>query len=720
MPNSGGLVSKNKMNTTFGHVRRDYSTFDDSLSYTLLNTHRFGDYTPSFDMEGVERDDIYLNTKDLVDSLSLKAPFKTQIRKIKESFNVPFMAILPRNWEQIYVQPTNGDDVPVQANCVLDNFPSNFKSLWTSIFSKLISSTDTPVTDQASLNSFFTLFFRTLVLGEYVYSTGSLLNVCGYKHSGLWRYLKYDRQRTNDLQYWTYDQWFDANISLFCEDIAEFQVREPYGSSTRTHFFRGLSSSTPDASGRMSFRALLELFRDNPTCYIYSAAVGSDTTLNQVIQDIAANRDQTSVFGTFISNNILIRDVSSSGSVNDETSLSQTNLNLSRILAYQLVCAHYFTNSSVDFVYSAELYREYINTLYQSFLSSTTTFPITFTWNGMIKQYDYLSCAYLNRLLCLSSATVRNYLIGVIGQDTNTNNRLNSLAAWAAVFGFNKSLRYGDYFTGSRPRPLAPINTDVAVSNNTVSVIDITRRIQAQRFGNAVMRFRSKIDEYVEGLTGKRPAPDYHNPFWLAREVETIFGDEVQNTGSAQITDSNSRTANFASNLGRYTFKFENDDAHPSIYLQVIYYDAKVAYSRSCDRQFFHVDRFDMFNPEFQFIGDQPIYGLELGYGSGNSAVPSVFSYTTRDMEYKQRFDVCSGGFSSGALPGWAFTDNILGDYNFTSISPEFIRSRNSDLDRFFLSLTGYSLGTYFHFIVKTINNVRAKRIMAVDPQILE
>lgn len=716
MPNSGGLVSKNKMNTTFGHVRRDYSTFDDSLSYSLLNTHRFGDYTPSFDMEGVERDDIYLNTKDLVDSLSLKAPFKTQIRKIKESFNVPFMAILPQNWDQIYVQPSNGDDVPQGANCVLPDFPSSFKSLWTTLFANLVNTTSVPVTNQAQLNTFFTYFFRLLVLGEFVYSTGSLLNVSGYKHSGLWRYLKYDRQRTNDLQYWTYDQWFDANISLFCEDIASFTVREPVGSGTRTYYFRGLSSTTPDSSGRMSFRALLELFRDNPMCYVYDAAVGADTTLSQVIQDINADRDQNTVYGTFISNNILIRDVTASGDVSDETSLSQTVLNISRLLAYQLVCSHYFTNSSIDFVYSAELYRQYIDVLYRTCVPSNLS--TVFTWNGLTRHYDYLSGALLIRLLALNNTTTRSNLIGAFGYDVSSF--LTPLAAWAAIFGFNKSLRYGDYFTGSRPRPLAPINTDVAVSNNTVSVIDITRRIQAQRFGNAVMRFRSKIDEYVEGLTGKRPAPDYHNPFWLAREVETIFGDEVQNTGSAQITDGNSRTANFASNLGRYTFKFENDDAHPSIYLQIVYYDAKVAYSRSSDRQFFHADRFDMFNPEFQFIGDQPIYGLEIGYGNALQAVPSVFAYTTRDMEYKQRFDVCSGGFSSGALRSWAFTDDILGDYGFTNISPEFIRSRNVDLDRFFVSLTGYSLGTYFHFIVKTINNVRAKRIMAVDPQILE
>ena len=39
------------------------------------------------------------------------------------------------------------------------------------------------------------------------------------------------------------------------------------------------------------------------------------------------------------------------------------------------------------------------------------------------------------------------------------------------------------------------------------------------------------------------------------------------------------------------------------------------------------------------------------------------------------------------------------------NISPDFIRSRVSELDEFYLSLTGYSLGSYFHFISMIVNN---------------
>ena len=124
-----------------------------------------------------------------------------------------------------------------------------------------------------------------------------------------------------------------------------------------------------------------------------------------------------------------------------------------------------------------------------------------------------------------------------------------------------------------------------------------------------------------------------------------------------------------------------------------------------------------MFNPDFQYIGDQPVYGVELGYPYGSS-IPEVFAYQSRDMEYKQRFDVASGGFIEN-LPGWIFDDNDRLALDRGRLDPDFIRSRNTEFDKFFLSLTGYSLGSYFHFICITDNNVNAKRAMAVDPQIL-
>lgn len=737
----GGLVAKNPVNNTSGRHIHNYSTFDRSLSYRLYNTLRFGDYTPSFEMEGVESDEINLNSLDRIDSLSLNAPFKGSIRKIKESFKVPNMAILPLQWDRIYAQNSNGDDVPDDANCVISDWLSCCKELWSHCYDitrnqLVVWSTDTSGANSASINTFFTALLRTLVLGEYMFSSGSLLHVSGYKYgSQFWQFPvqavvdpSIPSYRTDD--YWSYDKWFDFVCRTFFQHVRDIWVSVPNGYRK----FSGLDADYAAPSWYESFRSLLEAFRENPLLNVTQVYIDDRfDTLTTGYADFATELSGY-IDGEYpfykASSGYVWNVLSVSVSSDDPTLENPGVLNLSRLLAYQLVCAHFFTNSSIDFVYSAELYREYVYSLYRSRgfvnLNNAEVFN-AFPWNGKVLPYDYLSGHVLKQLL-FGAGNSRymqfiegfNANIAILGGDPTSGNNIQStgvFAAFAAVFGFRKSLRYGDYFTASRPRPLAPINTDVSVNNSQVSVIDITRNIQAQRFANSVMRTRSKIEDYVKGLFGKAPAPDFHNPFFLVRQEETIFGDEVQNTAESQVNNPNSRTANFVGNVSPHTFTFHNDDMHPCIYLQIISFDIRRAYTRSVDRQFLHVTRFDMFNPDFQYIGDQPIFGIELGYPV-NGVVPDVFSYTTRDMEYKQRFDQASSGFVEN-LPGWILTDRDRSKVTTPNLDPDFIRSYNTELDQFFLSLTGYSLGSYFHFVCITDNNVSAKRAMAVDPQIL-
>lgn len=685
MPDPKGIVQSNPANNTEGRHNRSFSTFDESLSYTLFNTLRFGEYTPSFEMEGVPTDEISLNSKDVIDSLSLNAPFKTQIRKIKESYSIPYMAILPRNWDLIYAQPSNGDDVPNDANCVLSSAPETiFNLLSWMIRGTYAAFGNANVTKEIA----FTCLLRLMVIGEYFYSHGSLLNVSGYKCSAQFRFLTTDRTRVL-----SYDEWFDEVCAAFFSKVTSLSVVDGRTNRVVGNYF-GLAGVIDDYHVNKSFRQLLNDFRENPALVvsvINFTAVAPALDMNYL------------TLGNFVH----VAPVDAVDA-DDITSLSSKKLNLSRILAYQLVCAHFYTNSAIDFVYTAELYRQYCYILMKD---ATINYLVpTFNINGFSHEYDIFSGHNLAGVfLPLSDNSWF--------EDVSTNRMLSKVAFFAAVFAYRRSLRYGDYFVGSRPRPLAPVNTDVSVNNNKVSVVDVTRNIQAQRFANAVMRSRSKIEEYVKSLFGKAPAPDYHNPFFLTRQEEMVFGDDVQNTAESQFTDPNSRTANFSSMVDNHTFTFHNDDSHPCIYMQLISFDVRRAYTRSVERQFLHSDRYDMFNPDFQYIGDQPIYGIELGYPY-NGTIPAIFGYTNRDQEYKQRFDQAAGGFVQN-LPGWILTDNFRSFDDVQSISPDFIRSYPAELDQFFLSLTGFSLGSYFHFICITRNNVSAKRPMAVDPQIL-
>lgn len=729
---TGGLVQKNPINETSGSHIHNYSTFDRSLSYRLYNTLRFGDYTPSFVMEGVENDEINLNSLDRIDSLSLNAPFKGSIRKIKESFKVPNMAILPFQWDRIYAQNSNGDDVPEDANCVIHSFPQRMRDLFLACLGSVqlnvpenLPGEAKSTYDDGYYHRFFTAILRMLVLGEYVYSAGSLLDVCGYKAVSQFEY--HDPLNSDGLEYniRSYDWWFDQVINYVFGPVSYLAISVPDSVSSKMIFAGEFEGLSPDVKRKSSssFRAALEVFRENPLAYVSSVWFSDDIVDFEADEYYSALGDTSLSEGYFDSDrfNFVVpteKDAKADPTNMDDPDSMPSRLNLSRILAYQLVCAHFFTNSSIDFIYSAELYRQYI---YYLTLQIDVVDDYSFEWNGMRLTYDYLSGALLAPSLFILTDDENLYAdlsLPVYGLPGNVSSAFTfSLAIWSAIFAFRKSLRYGDYFTASRPRPLAPINTDVAVANNSVSVVNITRSIQAQRFANSVMRTRSKIEDYVKGLFGRAPAPDYHNPFYLTRQEEMIFGDEVQNTAESQVSNPNSRTANFAANVSPHTFTFYNDDMHPCIYIQIISFDIRRAYTRSVERHFLHANRFDMFNPDFQYIGDQPILGIELGYPA-LSTFPKVFAYTTRDMEYKQRYDQACSGFVEN-LPGWILTDQDRSRRQVANLDPDFIRSYNSELDQFFISLTGFSLANYFHFVCITDNNVSAKRAMAVDPQIL-
>lgn len=127
-----------------------------------------------------------------------------------------------------------------------------------------------------------------------------------------------------------------------------------------------------------------------------------------------------------------------------------------------------------------------------------------------------------------------------------------------------------------------------------------------------------------------------------------------------------------------------------------------------------------MFNKFFQYQGDQSIFRKELN--ARWLTFPDLnFAYTLRYMEYKQRASIATGGFVSH-LPAYAFvTDNgSVGDFRADqNISPEYIRSRPSEFDRFYSALTGASLGSYFHFIVRYVNECNAERPMEYAPSVL-
>ncbi len=629
-----------------------------SIKKPLAFTPRFGEITPFFEFRGESSDKISMRSSFDLRTFSLQSPLMRNLTMHKNYFQVPMEAILPFNWDtKIYPNPTIGDDVPEDAYTFGDySFIRNKLATYSIPTPSDFSQLGAQVQGYTVMSMFY--FLRSV---EVLFSSNSLANNLGY---GLPRY----------------DFLYPSIADVLNNGFCQFSIRTVDGAEIFRYNVKDVN-----------LHWLLSM------CDDYLVEIVGDT--DDHIMDFTnglynALKSTVSTVITWLNSN---------------DSNFGWKFNLDKILAYQLVCAHYYTNDKVDFIYTSELWR-------QNFVSLCCPFndgfynTETFSYNGVAVQYDYLSYHFLK---------FESKLFNDSFSYTNLTSYIISYRIFAFVlqlFGYRRSLKYMDYFTGARPQPLAVGNTDVNVSSSdTVDVVDITRKIQWQRFANFIMRTGRKPSNYIAGLFDVVPKPDWHNPQFLAHTSEVVYGSETENTGAAQFEQQNNITTNLRCNANRYEFSLEID--RPSIILGLLSFDIERFYKDATLRDNFYKDRFDMFNPFLQFVGDQPLYQTEY---SRNMMDGAAFGYETRYLEYKMGFPRATGGFATDALPSWIFdAQDYQGVMNIAHITPEFIRSNPSELDKFFLNGVGNRTDNYFHFICLVDNEVKANRPMVVAPQIL-
>lgn len=679
-----GLVAGNKQNNAGGKTGQSRSRFP--LSYSVFQTERFAEYVPFHVMEGVSGDVLPLHSNHEVQTYTLKSPILQSLAKKKDFFAVPMQAILPLNWEKFYTNPNIGQDVPSDCGLGVETFWSSMKTLFMNSWNNLPTAVSSGVTDVNILDK----WLHFLVFFENIYSAGCLMESLGISAHN-WFRATYSNG-TNPVKQVGFDDLFDEFMSQLSTSLtpANRSFRFSIGSVQYTVVADPLVDYNTLGPNHVSLREALELLRDDLSFVVNTVSLGSNNPVSGIASTMKTR------FGLSLPD-------------------SDASLNLGRLWAYQLVVSHFYSNDHVDFIYSADLFRQYIAEIaFGQSSSGLTESVLRFSVNGFYYQYDSLCAAVFNQVVSYFDST------GIFGRVNSSAvyPSLNEMYAYfVALFSFKRSLRFMDYFTGARVLPLAVGDHEVSVNaNNKVDIIELSRSSMMTKFLQAVNRSGRKFSAYMQELFGKTPAYDYHNPMFLAHSSDLVGAPETENTGAAQVTDQLAVTSRFRATASRYAFEFKPD--RDCIVIGISYYDIPRVYSRATERQNFVIDRFDMFNPYLQFIGDQPISEAEIGTTTPDESKP--FAYTNRDMQYKQRFNQCAGGFcvDSTGLNNWIFEADTLRRRLIHNISPTFIRSFNSEIDRFYQRLTGYSLGTYFHFIVRYDNRMDASRPMAYNPTI--
>lgn len=684
----------NSLNVATPSVRRTFNRFNNS--YVHYSTANYGEYTPFFVQEMNPADLKKFRSKTQVRTESLKTPLYSGVKMNKDYFFVPFDALLPNNWQKIFKNPSQGDDVPDDANmAALDFFVANgpLETLVSDFISALEFLRTHPVTvsseveKQKRLNCIYIVYFGFPLMDAFFSSSGLCARL-GSPFSHLFNF-------KIGSSVFTWDRFTEYVYPNLFEDAMQFGFRFSSAVTSGDYLFTidssvaGQSSFIEQLSGtpslaRISPKDALALFRYYPSCmYGYNGWVDFYDKLN------------------FTSLSSML-DFSYSFVSNPPASGSQDAVfNYSRMAAYALCCSQFYTNGNVDSVYNAELYRDMMSSFVRGFFPSSS--PMTFVYNGVKTQYDWLSSHFFNS--AMGNAFPYNSATAI---------SFDAIFYLRSIFDIHNTLKYGDYFSGAHTRPLAVGDVTAPVIGDKVSAVDITKAISYQRFLNVVVKLKNEMQDYLRTIFGTLPAPDYHEAKLVSHSEGAVDGFEVANTTSDNQGNLTSLLHNVQEN---FEFTLEIDQA--GIALGVVSFVASRAYCLASDRQVHIRDRYDMFNPMLQNIGDQPVLGVEK---SGFFAEP--FAYHSRFMEYKQRVNIASGAFVDKLRSYCIISDSLFEPSNALEVlaqnlTPAYIRLTPREFDRFFVVNGSWSYGNNYHFICEFDNESDDIREADYSPSIL-
>lgn len=658
------------------------STYE--LSAPNLLTARFGEVTPFFYFNAIGRDRLELRSSQDLRTYTLGAPLMSSVRMKKSYFSVPLKCIMPNTWDYLFVNPVKGNDVPDDAYSLIDIWHLVYV-LAASCADQTYSASSTGLTE-AELG---TIRFRLFMLVFLLISKGSLLDYLGISTAQL-----------------VEDYDFLNSVSAFDPELAD-NIRSKVSVDKSFDLFCNYLASVED------YWSISFIYDDDDPVsgeqFPVSVNINNYSSLSEIrqwfysfVEHPDARLSYPSNYNNFFKNTFFSYIIEFCSCVADayrQFNPSVTDfsdkpavtlpVNLYKVVAYQMICAQYYTNDHVDSLYNANLWLSNMKSLQG--LSSES-----FSYNGVPVYYDVFSNHNLDLML------QQLYKPFVPGE------KQNYLYFLFNLFSYRRSLRYGDYFMSSRPQPLAVGDVTVPVVGEGVNVIDVNKNLHIQRFLNAVNRLGSNILEYTKGIFGYRPQAVEPTPNFISSEYLVVGCDEIDNTAQDQGTVN----TNLVSQSSQYAFDVNITDN--SVILGLCSFEVLGAYPYTVERDNLHSNRYDMFNPFLQHLGDQEVKALELGYCK---AIDVPFGYQVRYAEYKFKYPQQHGGFNDESLRLWSMPYKF--DYGHTVLSEDAIRFNQSDFDKFYKSLTYSSLANYFHFQICFQNSLRANRAMDFQPNLL-
>lgn len=711
--------------------QQGYNTYD--LNNAQMLTPRFAEVTPSTVFETVPGDRHFLYGKGDTFLNQIDARLCSDVNAYHDYFFVPMRCVFPNNYEKMIPNPVKGDDLPWKA---LPQIP--LLRLLNYMFTNEVSVTDLSndsvsnvgeapfefYWDTSDENEILhnRLLLNNLLYVAFVLSRGQLLDYLGYSLDRL------SELYENQANYGKYVNQFQKAIDDFFASLAlqvsdyddiptvfGIDVADPTLSSNHVYFFDG-DANRSDIKVRYGYLSSSEDW----TLSSWRGALYDCFEKGLLIDlryfdkngheyNIWENADRYGehfrpIFDKLLYELRMILWRAKLNGVEDDEPFSVDFVNPMRIVAYQMSVAEYMSNDTIDNIYTGELWMQNMRALMFPSENEVSREP-TFGYNGVDTEYDMF--------------TTGAFEYSFFGNAPRFMNRI--LPFLSNLLLLRRSLRYGDYFSTGRPNLLAvgqlgiPVSTQQGVTQ--VNPIDVTKNLVLQRFLNAVNWVGSKFINYMTSIFGVKPSNTGVHPVFIAHRKVSLNRNTVTNTADNQ----GKQTTNLNGTTDEQALDVFIDDL--GVIIGVVSYDALPVYPSGIDRNWSNSDRYSIFNPMLQNVGDQDIKLCELTGVVDDVRSENPFAYGVRYGQYKWGVTRAHGAFVN-SLPGycmlypWHALSDDPSKFDL-KINPDFIRDKPFYFDQFFASRTGVSPGTYYHFIQPVFNLHNAARKMQYQPPVL-
>lgn len=252
------------------------------------------------------------------------------------------------------------------------------------------------------------------------------------------------------------------------------------------------------------------------------------------------------------------------------------------------------------------------------------------------------------------------------------------------------------------------------LSNVVATINDLRLSVALQSWAEASMRGGARYPEILMSTFGVRPRDArLDRPECMGRISFPLQISEVLQTsqGTETSPQGNMSGRGIAYGRGRYIHVYAEEHCLLHAYISIM---PRASYQQGLPKRYTKFDKFDYYWPQFDALGEQPIYDRELYYDWNNSwndepTNEHSFGYQQRFCEYKAFPNEVHGDFKLPGLNAWHM-GRIFSQA--PGLNEDFI-NYETELDAINQRIFASGSTNRSHILCQVYNRIRAKRPMS-------